>query len=72
MVGGTAYLGIFVSSAYSLMKSALKEGGAVVFGIGLASAAYIAHNVLCYQQIIGTPLIFVLLGIGAAKVSQIK
>ncbi len=68
IVGGAAYLGIFLSSAYGLIKAALKGKGAVVFGIGLAAAAYIAHNVLCYQQIIGTPLIFILLGIGAAKV----
>lgn len=39
---------------------------AMLFGIGLAAAGYVAHNVLCYQQLIGTPLIFVLLGIGAA------
>lgn len=77
IIGGIAYLGIFVSSAYCLMRSACdisKEAAvngrrgkkAVVFGIGLASACYIVHNVLCYQQIIGTPLIFILMGIGVA------
>lgn len=76
LIGGLAYLGIFVSSAYACMKSALAEkegkriGDAAVFGAGLAAAGYIAHNVLCYQQIIGTPLIFVLMGIGAAKMRQ--
>lgn len=76
LIGGLAYLGIFVSSAYACMKSALAEkegkriGDAAVFGAGLAAAGYIAHNVLCYQQIIGTPLIFVLIGIGAAKMRQ--
>lgn len=68
IVGGAAYLGIFLSAAYRLMKSALEESDAVTFGIGLAAAGYIAHNVLCYQQIIGTPLIFILMGIGAARV----
>ena len=70
LVGGLAYLGIFVSSAYACIRTALSaENGesAVIFGAGLAAAGYIAHNVLCYQQIIGTPLIFVLMGIGAAK-----
>ncbi len=70
IVGGTAYLGIFVSAAYGLMKTAWERESAVVFGIGLASAAYIAHNVLCYQQVIGTPLMFLLLGIGVAKVRK--
>lgn len=68
IVGGVAYLGIFASAAVCLMKAALDGKGAVTFGIGLAVAGYIAHNVLCYQQIIGTPLIFILLGIGVAKV----
>ena len=70
LVGGLAYLGIFVSSAYACIRTALSaENGesAVIFGAGLAAAGYIAHNVLCYQQIIGTPFIFVLMGIGAAK-----
>ena len=70
LVGGLAYLGIFVSSAYACMRTALSaedRESAVIFGAGLAAAGYIAHNVLCYQQIIGTPFIFVLMGIGAAK-----
>ncbi len=70
IIGGAAYLGIFASSAYRCMKWALSTEGeerAVVFGCGLAAAGYIAHNVLCYQQIIGTPLVFMLIGIGAAK-----
>lgn len=78
IVGGVAYLGIFVSAACGFMKKAVKsatieenapmdsENRAVLFGVGLAAVGYIAHNILCYQQIIGTPLIFVLLGVGAA------
>ena len=38
------------------------EKKVVVFGCGLAAAGYIFHNVLCYQQIIGTPFIFILMG----------
>lgn len=65
--GGLAYLGIFVSAAYGFMKNAAAgRKREVLFAAGLAAAGYIAHNVLCYQQIIGTPLIFVLMGIGAA------
>ena len=45
---------------------------AVLFGSGLAAFGYIVHNVLCYQQIIGTPVIFILIGIGAAKIRQEK
>ena len=71
IVGGMAYLGIFVSAAWAFMRKAVNDvkdtmDKALLFGAGLAAAGYVAHNVLCYQQIIGTPLIFVLLGIGAA------
>lgn len=68
LIGGGCYLGIFLTSAYQLMKAALHkaENSGIIFGAGLAAAGYIAHNVLCYQQIIGTPLIFILLGVGAA------
>ena len=71
LVGGIAYFGIFLSSAWACMKMAFRMEGekkVVVFGCGLAVAGYIFHNVLCYQQIIGTPFIFILMGIGAAKI----
>lgn len=68
IIGGTAYLGIFISGAYCFMKKAAAErrNQAEVLGIGLAAAAYIVHNILCYQQIIATPVMFILLGLGAA------
>lgn len=68
IIGGAAYLGIFLTAVKDFL--AVKVPGTArdpaVFGIGLALIAYIAHNILCYQQIIGTPLIFVLLGIAGA------
>ncbi len=70
IVGGAAYLGIFVTAAYRLLRSALEKEEAVMFGAGLAVVGYMAHNLLCYQQIIGTPLIFLLMGIGVAKVRK--
>lgn len=78
IIGGIAYLGIFVSSAWSCLMHAEKAEGnrkqrmenGVILGIGLASAAYIVHNILCYQQIIGTPVMFILLGLGAAGIKS--
>lgn len=70
IVGGVIYLGIFVSAAYRLLKSAIEKNGAVMFGMGLAVIGYMAHDLLCYQQIIGTPLIFMLMGIGVAKARE--
>lgn len=69
IVGGTVYLGIFVSAIGIFIRKAVNtseqgNNSALLLGIGLATAGYIAHNILCYQQLIGTPLIFILLGIG--------
>lgn len=69
IIGGAAYLGIFLTSAKTFLSDGAKKAAVTpeIFGIGLAAAAYIAHNILCYQQIIGTPLIFILLAIANAK-----
>ncbi len=68
IIGGGAYLGIFLSSAKSFISHSIKRTGEnpELFGIGLAIIGYIAHNVLCYQQLIGTPTIFILIGLGEA------
>lgn len=68
LVGGAFYLGIFLTSAKRFLAAGadkLKEKP-VLLGIGLAVIAYIAHNIFCYQQIVGTPAIFILMGIGEA------
>lgn len=68
LAGGAAYLGIFVTAAKRFLVFGLRAAGErpELFGMGLAAAGYIAHNLLCYQQMIGTPLIFLLLGLGEA------
>lgn len=64
LIGGGAYLGIFTAAAKGFIEKGKQEP--IIFGIGLAAVGYIIHNVLCYQQIIGTPIIFILLGVGEA------
>lgn len=68
IIGGAAYLGIFLSAGKSFLSHGIKRAqeNPELFGIGLASIGYIAHNILCYQQLIGTPIIFILIGIGEA------
>lgn len=68
IIGGAAYLGIFLSSVKAFLYDSAKKAVQTpeVFGIGLAAAAYIAHNILCYQQLIGTPILFILLAIANA------
>lgn len=60
IVGGAAYTGIFVAAAIRFWKGFPKTpfGFAVVMCI----ISYLAHNFFCYQQIVCTPFLFVLLG----------
>ncbi len=64
IIGGIAYIGIFVSAVVSFTKNSVKipELIAPVMCI----AAYFAHNFFCYQQIICTPIIFIIIGAGVS------
>ena len=64
IVGGIAYLGIFVSAIVLFTKRSDKipELIAPIMCI----AAYFWHNFFCYQQIICTPIIFIIMGAGVS------
>ena len=60
ILGLIAYLGTFISSFKDCMKGARKSP--YLYGVAIAIVAYILHNFFCYQQIICTPTIFILMG----------
>ena len=60
ILGLVTYFGIFLSAFRDCMKGADKYP--YLYGAAIAIVAYIVHNVFCYQQIIGTPTIFILMG----------
>ncbi len=62
ITGGIAYIGIFVSSFVLLAKKVSKIPE--LAGPAMCIAAYFAHNFFCYQQIICTPIIFIIIGVG--------
>lgn len=66
IIGGIAYLGIFVSAVvlFSKKSAMIPELIAPVMCI----TAYFAHNFFCYQQIICTPIIFIIIGAGVSMV----
>ncbi|SKB57523.1 O-Antigen ligase [Lachnospiraceae bacterium] len=67
LLGGLAYLGIFVSAIVVFMKNSVKCPELI--GVVMAIASYMAHNFFCYQQIICTPMIFIVMGAGASILS---
>lgn len=60
LLGGVAYLGIFVS-AIRRFSARIRRFPMVTAGV-LAVVSYFAFDFFCYQQIISTPLIFIVLG----------
>lgn len=62
LAGGIAYAGIFVSAAARFAKKAVNSP--LLIGIIACIAAYAGHNVFCYQTVLCTPFIFLLMGIG--------
>lgn len=62
VLGLAAYLGIFVTAVRGFSKK-VKETPFLIALIACITA-YIVHNAFCYQQVIATPIIFILMAIG--------
>ena len=61
IMGLTAYVGIFVCSFRNSIRKA--NVSRLQLAVSMAIAAYMAHNMFCYQQYVCTPVIFLLMGI---------
>lgn len=66
LFGLVAYLGIFVSAFRDCMKNGKKY--LYLYGVAMAVAAYFLHNFFCYQQVICTPIIFILMGMAGSVI----
>lgn len=62
ILGGIAYLGIFVSAVAGFAKKAAKSP--ILIGIIACIFSYGGHNLFCYQTVLCTPFIFMFMGIG--------
>ena len=61
--GTAAYAGIFLASVRTALRRARESITAA--GIAAACVSYMCYNFFCYQQVLCTPIIFLLMGIGA-------
>lgn len=66
--GLVTYLGSFVTAFFVFMKDWKQHPFFV--GASTAIVSYFLHNFFCYQQIICTPIIFVVMGIGVAMIRR--
>ena len=62
ITGAVAYIGIFVSAAARFWKKTKKHPELIA--VVMAILCYMGHNFFCYQQIVCTPTIFILIGVG--------
>ena len=69
LFGVAAYVGIFVSAACRFMKGASENP--MLAGATAAIVSYMAYNFFCYQQVLCTPFIFILIGIGEYVTKQL-
>lgn len=69
LFGVIAYIGIFVSAVCRFIKRA--SGNPIFAGVAAAIVSYMAYNFFCYQQVLCTPFIFILIGIGEYVTKQL-
>lgn len=62
IVGAVAYLGIFITAFVRFVKKNKQE--LLMIGIVACVLSYLGHNLFCYQTVLCTPFIFMVMGIG--------
>ena len=62
ILGVTAYLGIFLTSVCRMIRGHRQD--LILGAAGAACLSYMCYNFFCYQQVLCTPFIFMLMGIG--------
>ena len=62
LFGGTVYLLIFLSAMIRGVQN--RKDVPYALCVSVCVAAYLAHNLFCYQQYVCTPYIFIFMGIG--------
>ncbi len=61
-LGIVTYIGIFITSIYRWIRS--RGQAEVLIGLSICVAGYMIHNTVSFQQVVVTPIIFVILGMG--------
>lgn len=62
LVGAACYIGIFVFGAKRFLKERGQDFMLITFSACIVS--YMAYNFFCYQQVLCTPFIFMMIGMG--------
>lgn len=68
ILGAVTYLGIFLSALIRFVKHS--ENKPLLVGMAACIAAYMAHNIFCYQQVLCTPFVFLFMAIGEYQIRK--
>lgn len=68
VLGGVTYLGIFISALVRFVKCS--ENCPMLVGFAACIAAYMAHNIFCYQQILCTPFVILFMALGEYQIRK--
>lgn len=68
LLGGVLYLGIFISALIRFVKRS--ENKPLLIGLAACIAAYMAHNIFCYQQVLCTPFVFLFMAAGEYQIRK--
>lgn len=68
ILGLLSYLGFFLSAAFTFLKKRYRH--ALLPAIAVCIFSYLFHNMFCYQQVMCTPFIFILIGMGGCYLSD--
>lgn len=68
--GAISYSGIFISQGIGTIRDSNKNP--YLIAITMAIFSYMGHNFFCYQQIVCTPLIFIIMGVGESMRRKVK
>jgi O-antigen ligase len=69
-IGGISYIGVFISSLVLFLKKSEKTPELLI--PAMCIVAYMAHGFFCYQLILSTPAIFIIMGLGVQLAYQGK
>ncbi|MCI8978963.1 MAG: hypothetical protein HFI99_18635 [Lachnospiraceae bacterium] len=64
VAGFVTYIGIFLTALWRFCKKS--EECPELMALAMSVMCYMGHNFFCYQQIVCTPVIFILIGVGEA------
>lgn len=68
IAGAAAYIGIYVTAIVRFVRSHEKD--ILLAGIAAACISYMCYNFFCYQQVLCTPFVFIIMGTGEYIVRQ--